>query len=195
MYFIIQSGYNENNFFHLTQQMGLSMKYSIILMALTGILFTGLTQASGGRVPFAHQVIPVQNYSRATEQIAISGLISDGGVQALAATGFKTVIDLRTKNEGTAEEKGLVDSVGIAYVNIPTTVAGITKEQVAQFTKAIESAETPVLIHCGSGNRASAMWASYRISKGVDPEVAIAEARKTGLRPPLEEKLREIMLN
>lgn len=182
-------------FFHLTQQMGLSMKYSIILIALTGVLFTGLTQAAGGRVPFAHQVIPVQNYSRATEQVAISGMISDGGVQALSATGFKTVIDLRTKNEGTAEEKGLVDSVGIAYFNIPTTVAGITKEQVAQFTKVFESAQTPVLIHCGSGNRASAMWASYRITKGVDPEVAIEEARKSGLRPPLEEKLREIMLN
>ena len=182
-------------FFHLTQQMGLSMKYSIILITLAGMLFTGLAQAAGGRVPFAHQVIPVQNYSRATEQVAISGMISDGGVQALSATGFKTVIDLRTKNEGTAEEKGLVDSVGITYVNIPTTVAGITKEQVAQFAKVFESAQTPVLIHCGSGNRASAMWASYRITKGTDPEVAIEEARKSGLRPPLEEKLREIMLN
>ena len=87
------------------------MKYSIILMALMTILFTPLTQASG-RVPFGHQVIEVQNYSRATEQIAISGMISDGGTQALAATGFKTVIDLRTKNEGTAEEKALVDNHG-----------------------------------------------------------------------------------
>ncbi|SEP72997.1 hypothetical protein [Nitrosomonas ureae] len=95
------------------------MKYSIILMALMTILFTPLTQASG-RVPFGHQVIEVQNYSRATEQIAISGMISDGGTQALAATGFKTVIDLRTKNEGTAEEKALVDRAGMMYFNIPT---------------------------------------------------------------------------
>ncbi len=174
--------------------MGLSMKYSIILMALMAILFTTLAQASG-RVPFGHQVIEVQNYSRATEQIAISGMISDGGTQALAATGFKTVIDLRTRNEGTAEEKALVDRAGMIYVNIPTTVAGISKEQVAEFTKIIESTPKPVLLHCGSGNRASAMWASYRITKGVEPEVAIEEARKMGLRPPLEEKLREIMLN
>jgi uncharacterized protein (TIGR01244 family) len=174
--------------------MGLSMKYSIILMVLVTILFSSIAQASG-RVPFGHQVIAVQNYSRATEKIAISGLISEGGVQALAATGFKTVIDLRTKNEGVMEEKALVDIAGMMYVNIPTTVAGITKEQVAAFTKVIESAQAPILIHCGSGNRASAMWASYRITKGIDPEVAIEEARKTGLRPPLEEKLREIMLN
>lgn len=170
------------------------MKYSIILMALATILFSSVTQASG-RVPFGHQVIEVQNYSRITEQIALSGMIIDGGITALAATGFKTVIDLRTKNEGTAEEKALVDRAGMMYVNIPTTVAGITKDQVAAFTKVIESAQKPVLIHCGSGNRASAMWASYQITKGVDPETAIEEARKTGLRPPLEEKLREIMLN
>lgn len=181
-------------FSYFTQQMGLPMKYSIILMTLVAILFTSMTQAAG-RVPFGHQVIAVQNYSRATEQIALSGMISEGGVPALAATGFKTVIDLRTKNEGVMEEKALVDMSGMMYVNIPTTVAGITKEQVAAFTKVIESVQTPVLIHCGSGNRASAMWASYRITKGTDPEVAIEEARKTGLRPPLEEKLREIMLN
>ena len=181
-------------FSHLTQQMGLFMKYSIILMALVTTLFTSMTQASG-RVPFSHQVIAVQNYNRATEQIALSGMISEGGVPALAATGFKTIIDLRTKNEGVMEEKALIDIAGMMYVNIPTTVAGITKEQVAAFTKVIESAPAPILIHCGSGNRASAMWASYRITRGVDPEVAIEEARKTGLRPPLEEKLREIMLN
>lgn len=170
------------------------MKYSIILMALATILFSGTIHASG-RVPFGHQVIEVQNYSRITEQIALSGMIIDGGVPALAATGIKTVIDLRTKNEGTAEEKALVDRAGMVYINIPTTVAGISKEQVAEFAKVMQSAQKPLLIHCGSGNRASAMWASYLISQGADPETAIEAARKTGLRPPLEEKLREIMLN
>ena len=107
--------------------MGLSMKYSIILMVLVTTLFTSMVQASG-RVPFGHQVIAVQNYSRATEKIAISGMISEGGVPALAATGFKTIIDLRTKNEGVMEEKALVDIAGMMYVNIPTTVAGITRK-------------------------------------------------------------------
>ena len=170
------------------------MKHFIILMTVGAVLFSSIVFASG-RVPFGHQVAQVQNYSRITERIAISGLISDGGVPALAATGIKTVIDLRTKNEGTAEEKALVGAAGMTYFNIPTTVAGITKNQVAEFAKIIESVQMPVLIHCGSGNRASAMWASYRITQGTDPETAIADARKTGLRPPLEEKLREIMLD
>ncbi len=170
------------------------MKFFIILMILVTILFAGAIQASG-RVPFGHQVHAVQNYSRATEQIAISGLIGDGGVQALAAHGFKTIIDLRTATEGITEEKALVDINGMNYINIPMTVAGISKEQLAAFTKAIETAQTPVLIHCGSGNRAGAMWASYQISKGVDPEIALEAGRKAGMRPPMEEKVRATLLN
>ncbi|UJP06033.1 MAG: protein tyrosine phosphatase family protein [Nitrosomonas sp.] len=166
------------------------MKHFIILTALVTIVISSTAHATG-RVPFGHQVVAVQNYSRITEQIALSGLISDGGVPALAATGIKTVIDLRTKNEGTAEERSLVDGAGMIYVNIPTTVAGITKEQLAEFAKVMESVQRPLLIHCGSGNRASAMWASYQITKGMDPEAALENARKTGLRPPLEEKIRE----
>lgn len=165
------------------------MKYLITLMTLVIVVFAATVQASE-RVPFGHQIVPVQNYSRATEQIAISGLIGDGGAQALAAHGFKTIIDLRTSTEGTADEKALVDLNGMNYINIPMTVAGISDEQLAAFTKAIETAQAPVLIHCGSGNRAGAMWASYQISKGVDPEIALAAGRKAGMRPPMEEKVR-----
>lgn len=170
------------------------MKYFITLMTLVTILFAAAVQASG-RVPFGHQIIPVQNYSRATEQIAISGLIGAGGAQALAAHGFKTIIDLRTATEGTADEKALIDLNGMSYINIPMTVAGISEEQLAAFTKAMETAQAPILIHCGSGNRAGAMWASYQIRKGVDPEVALAAGRKAGMRPPMEEKVRAAFIN
>lgn len=165
------------------------MKYLFTLVTLVIVVFAATAHATG-RVPFGHQIVPVQNYSRATEQIAISGLIGDGGVQTLAAHGFKTIIDLRTSTEGTADEKALVDLNGMNYINIPMTVAGISQEQLAAFTKAIETAQAPVLIHCGSGNRAGAMWASYQISKGVDPEIALAAGRKAGMRPPMEEKVR-----
>ena len=74
------------------------------------------------------------------------------------------------------------------------TVSGISEEQLSAFTKAFESAETPILIHCGSGNRAGAMWAAYLIRKGTDPEKAIEAGRKAGMRPPLEEKIRASFL-
>lgn len=165
-----------------------------LLLLLTTFSITIATANSSGLVPFGHQVFQIQNYSRATDKIAISGLIGDGGVKALASHGFKTIIDMRTSTEGTAEEKALVNTTTMNYINIPMTVSGISEEQLSEFTKAFESAETPILIHCGSGNRAGAMWAAYLIRKGTDPEKAIEAGRKAGMRPPLEEKIRASFL-
>ncbi len=164
------------------------MKYFITILSLVAILFTGIAQASE-RIPYGNQVHTVQNYNRLTPHIASSGLIGDGGAPLLAAHNFKTVIDLRGSTEGTLEEKALVEAANMVYINIPTTVAGFDDEQLAAFTEAIESAEKPILVHCGSGNRAGGMWASYQISKGVDPEKALQEGRKAGMRAALEEKV------
>ncbi len=168
------------------------MKYFITILSLVAILFTGIAQA-GDRIPFGNQVHTVQNYNRLTPHIASSGMIGDGGAPLLATHNFKTVIDLRGSTEGTLEEKVLVEAANMVYINIPTTVTGFDDEQLAAFTEAIESAEKPILVHCGSGNRAGGMWASYQISKGVDPEKALQEGRKAGMRPALEEKVKEAM--
>lgn len=170
------------------------MKYFFYFVAVLTVFFTPMTTIHASeRVPFGHQVFQVQNYSRATDQIAISGLIGDGGIKSLASHGFKTIIDMRTANEGTADEKALVDVNGMNYINIPMTVAGISEEQLSAFTKAIESAEKPVLIHCGSGNRAGAMWAAYLIRKGTAPEQAIEAGRKAGMRPRLKKRLENLL--
>lgn len=170
------------------------MKYLITIIVLVATLYTGIVQA-GDRIPFGNQVHTVQNYNRLTPQIASSGMIGDGGATLLAAHNFKTVIDMRSATEGTQEEKVLVEAANMTYINIPTSVAGFDDEQLAAFTEAIENAEKPILVHCGSGNRAGGMWASYQISKGVDPEKALQEGRKAGMRPPLEAKVSCHLLN
>lgn len=169
------------------------MKHFVTTFFTLLTLFSGLSFAD--RIPFGHQVSTVQNYNRAAPQIATSGLIGDGGAPLLAAHGFRTVIDMRTANEGTREEKALVEAAGMIYVNIPMTVANIGQDHLEAFTKAIEQLPKPVLVHCGSGNRAGAIWASYLISKGTDSEEALAEGRKAGMRPPMEEKVKEAFLN
>lgn len=169
------------------------MKYFVTLIAALVTLLASTTFAE--RIPFGHQVSTVQNYNRAAPQVATSGLIGDGGAPLLAAHGFRTVIDMRTVNEGTNEEKGLVENAGMVYVNIPMTVADLSNEHLEAFTKAMAQSPKPILVHCGSGNRAGAIWASYLISQGTDPEEALAEGRKAGMRPPLEEKVRALFVN
>ena len=56
---------------------------------------------------------------------------------------------------------------------------------------AIEDAQTPVLVHCASGNRVGALWTTYRLSKGINSEIAFEEGRAAGMRPSLEQKVKE----
>ena len=169
------------------------MKYPVTILALMAVFFTGIVHASE-KVPYTGQINLVQNYNRITPYIAISGLVGADGAAELAIFNFKTIIDMRTGREGTDEEVTLVKAEGMDYINIPITVKGISEEQLAEFTKQFELAEKPILIHCNSGNRAGAMWATYQISKGIDPEKAIAQGRKAGMRPAYEEKIRAAML-
>ncbi len=166
------------------------MKYLFTVITALVTLLSGIVSAE--RIPFGHQVSTVQNYNRAAPQVATSGLIGDGGAPILAAHNFRTVIDMRTATEGTLEEKALVEGAGMVYVNIPMTVANLSEEHVKKFTDALDRSPKPVLVHCGSGNRAGAIWASYLISQGTELEEALAAGRKAGMRPPLEEKVKAL---
>ena len=167
------------------------MRTIICSVALFSLLFVGAAHANE-QAPFGNQVSAVKNYNRATSQIATGGLIGDGA-QALATHGFKTIIDLRTEAEGTHEEKVAVEAAGMRYVNIPVTGAGINDAQLAAFTKAIEATQTPVLVHCASGNRAGALWATYRMSKGVAAEIALEEGRTAGMSAAMEANVKSAM--
>lgn len=142
------------------------------------------------QAPFGNQIKAVTNYNRATTQVATGGKLDQGGVEELAEQGFKTIIDLRTEAEGTLAEKQAVETAGMRYINIPVTSAGINDEQLAAFTSVIEQAAIPVLLHCASGNRAGAMWAAYRLSKGITPDIAFEEGRTAGMQSNMEEKIK-----
>ena len=164
------------------------MKTITFIIILSSILLTGTAYATN-QTPFGNQVSAVKNYNRATSQIATSGVIGENGAETLAEKGFKTIIDLRTQGEGTDDEKLAVETAAMHYINIPVTGEGINEKQLAAFAEAIENAEMPALVHCASGNRAGAMWAAYRISKGVSPEIAIEGGRAAGMQPEMEQKI------
>lgn len=135
----------------------------------------------------------IVNYNRATTKIATAGVLSQKGIDQLAENGFKTIIDLRTEQEGIKDEKEYIkQKKSIQYINIPVTGAGISEEQLAQFTKVIEEARKPVIIHCASGNRAGAMWTSYRLSKGIPSDIAFEEGFTAGMSQKMSETIKDI---
>ena len=113
----------------------------------------------------------------------------------LKADGLKTVVSLRHANETKDwDEAATARELGLAWVHIPWQ--GPEQLDDAVFDRAREAlrtAQRPLLVHCGSGNRVGAVWIPFRVlDEGADLEKAATEARTIGLKTPeLEAKARD----
>lgn len=182
------------------------MKYLLSLMALVITLITSNITAMAHDTTLKsnnvftknfHTLIPsyiaeVRNYYRVDAQTATGGRLTlpDAAIK-LKESGFKTVIDTRKLKEGTRKEQKEVESVGLTYHNLPvSSYTALKDENVDTFSKLVDNAEKPVLIHCASGNRVGVLWAQYLINKGVDIEKAIEKGLRIGMRNDLANQVR-----
>ena len=135
-------------------------------------------------------------------RIPIDGVLSGGQptpeqLEALAALGFRHVINLRAAGEtGFEWEPQLTESLGMRYTQIG--IAGtddLNPEMVRRIDAALTAAraEGPTLLHCGSGNRIGAVLALGEAWLRDRPaEEALAFGRAGGLtrlEPAVREKL------
>ena len=92
-----------------------------------------------------------------------AGQPTPGQLDALAAAGVRTVINLRAPNEPVEfDEARHARSLGLAYVQIPVAGADdLTRDKARQLSAALAAAEPlgGTLIHCASGNRVGALLA------------------------------------
>ncbi|MDH3255374.1 MAG: sulfur transferase domain-containing protein [Acidobacteriota bacterium] len=123
------------------------------------------------------------------QKTPLEGIISGGQpmpeqLRAARDAGYKTVINLRRPSEsGVGNEPEIVAGLGMEYLSIPIDdAAGLTKENTAAFTSALESAEYPIVLHCSSGNRIGALFAlkAYWID-GKNAEEALEIGLAAGL--------------
>lgn len=137
----------------------------------------------------------INNYYRVRPDVATAGQPTDAAFADIKKAGFKTVINLRTEQEGSLEEKPKVEALGLEYHNIPIGSDGITQEQVELFEKILGDSKThPVFVHCASSNRVGALWLIHQVlGEGKDQASALEEARKAGLKPNLEGKAKEFI--
>ncbi len=136
------------------------------------------------RAPFGDAVSrAIVNYARPAPYVGTAGKLKGDGVAEAKALGFRLIIDLRRPSEdGVAEEKAEAAALGVAYENIPLAADASAWDQVAAVEAALsDPANYPVLLHCGSANRAGAVWALYRSRQGVDAVTAVEEGRAIGL--------------
>jgi protein tyrosine phosphatase (PTP) superfamily phosphohydrolase (DUF442 family) len=100
--------------------------------------------------------------------------------QALKELGINTVVDLQAKPE--ADERGMVESLGMRYINIPMVDKSYPKpEWVAEFLKVVDDPTTgKFFAHCAGGrHRTGSVGAVYRFEKyGWNYDQVYAEMKK-----------------
>jgi len=158
------------------------MKKLIIILGI--FIFTPALLAES-MLPFASDFKNIiKNYNRLNATVATSGHLDDGALQELKEKGFKTIIDLRTTQEGILKEKKLANKLGISHFNIPIS-GKITDANLQAFIQAYNKKKGLTLIHCRSANRAGAMFTKYYLHLGYDYENAIEIGKTIGLKANL----------
>src|SRR5688572_19059434 len=156
------------------------MKSSVKISVATGAVLFASVALAGAEAP--QTVEGIAHYKRLSASLAAAGTPSPEAVSRLKALGFKTVIDLRTETEGTAEEKAAVESQGLRYVSVPVTPATLSLDDVKAVARVLDDPDAgPVLLHCAGSVRVGAVYGAVQALKGKSLAEAEAAARAAGL--------------
>ena len=131
----------------------------------------------------------VTNFAKLESTIACAGATTAAAMPELKKLGYNAIINLREASEQGADIENAATAAkaaGINYVHLPMNGRSPDPAVADKFLKAIvEPANQPVFVHCGSGNRAAAMWMIKRmVVDGWDADRAGAEATALGLSNP-----------
>ncbi|MGB5400744.1 MAG: sulfur transferase domain-containing protein [Thermoanaerobaculia bacterium] len=128
------------------------------------------------------------------EAILVGGQPTPGQLERARDLGYKTVINLRQPEEKDNTDPELVRYLEMTYVSLPIGgPSDITQEKARALADALEATESPVLVHCASGNRVGGLFAMKAFYvDGMSPEEALAVGKAAGmtrLEPTVREKL------
>jgi uncharacterized protein (TIGR01244 family) len=118
--------------------------------------------------------------------LSAAGALGPAEIEALAASGVRTLINNRPDNEDpgqlpAVEAQRLAAAHGIAYHHIPVTAASLSRADVAGFAAVLRSVSQPIVAHCRSGTRSTLLWALTQLEEGADPGTLIAQAARQGI--------------
>lgn len=104
-------------------------------------------------------------FAKISDRFSTTGQIVPEDMEQVAADGFKTVINNRPDGEGGPEQptsdacRAAAEDAGLTYHYIPMTMQGMSMELLGDFHRAVADSPQPVLAHCKSGARSTALWA------------------------------------
>jgi uncharacterized protein (TIGR01244 family) len=110
------------------------------------------------------------NFRRLSEMLTTSGVVRRQGLEALAAQGYRVLINLLpdSSEHAIAGERELVHAQGIEYIHIPVDFARPARSDFASFAAVLDRVQAQqVHIHCAANFRVSAFYALYQVSRGA----------------------------
>lgn len=131
---------------------------------------------------------------RPRDGLVVAGQPATGDWAALAASGIRTVINLRPQAELQGrDERAEVAAAGMRYVELPVSgPADITSENAAALSRLLAQADGPVLVHCASGNRVGGLLAVAMAQSGMPVSAALDFGRSAGMKS-IEGRTREVI--
>ncbi len=132
----------------------------------------------------AQSVRGVPNYQQLNESVSRGGQPDEEGFRNLAASGVRTIVDLRESGDRAKWEKHLVHELGMHYVNIPMRGMHTPRDKdVSHALRELKAGRGPVFIHCQRGaDRTGVVLACYRMEHDRwTNRQALDEARSLGL--------------
>lgn len=118
-------------------------------------------------------------------RVATAGQPRADQLRALAAAGYRAVLDLRAPGEPRGyDEAAVARDAGLRYENVPVTTPAVGDgdfDRVRAFLS--DESNVPVLVHCASANRVGALLLPYLVlDLGHSLDDALPAAQRIGLR-------------
>lgn len=107
--------------------------------------------------------VPIQAVA---EGFSVAPQLGPAAMAALAAAGFRSVINNRPDFEGGAEQptaaavEAAARAAGLEYHHLPVSGAYQSPEEIAAFKHLLDTLPRPILAFCRSGARSTKLYAS-----------------------------------
>ncbi len=138
--------------------------------------------------------IPLMNAREISNGLWVSGQPTSEQLALIHAAGVRTLVNLCPAGECGWDEQREAERSGLVYSSIPIINGNdLNREAALQLHQTLANCAKPVLVHCGSSNRAGALFAlrSFYV-EGCDIEMALQQGRAAGLKE-LEPVVRQIL--
>ncbi len=134
----------------------------------------------------SQDVAGIANFRQVESTIACAGATTPESMRAVKDMGFAAVVNLRQASENGANveaETAAATAAGLKYIHIPMNGASPDPAVVDRFLEvARDPANSPLFVHCATGNRAATVWMVKRVLvDGWAVDKAAEEAQALGL--------------